>query len=500
MHHIRGGKLAAYGVQTLLETTPNALCLCLHRVHHWSFLPSRSLERGNLPHLYHLPDCWQVHQVKMSHTLFTDEGNFRALKVLVAAEYTDVEIDVPKFKVGTDNKTAAFLAKSPLGRVPVLTTPKGSIFESGAIARYVAGLRRDAELLGSSFVDSAQVDSWIDFNSHELELPATVWYYPAVGLLPYNAAATGKAKGDVINALTVLENHLADKTYMVGHKVTLADITIATTLLYPFKFVADPAFRAPFPNVIRWFTTLVNQPQFQAVVGDVVFAEKELTAGGGAPIAAVGGKASKPAAAPKAAADKPKAAADKPKEAPKPKEEKPKPAKEDDGEEDEAPKEKKEDHPFKVLDKAAPSAFIMDTWKKTYSNCKGNYKGAMASFFETHDQAGWTLFRGDYKYNDELTQLFMTSNLIAGFIQRTEEIRKWLFGTMTIRGEDAPGKMKVTCYYLIRGDSIEPLEKCNDDASCYTWTKVPFPFSDADKATLYDYWCSDVSELFSPRD
>jgi hypothetical protein len=28
----------------------------------------------------------------------------------------------------------------------------------------------------------------------------------------------------------------------------------------------------------------------------------------------------------------------------------------------------------------------------------------------------------------------MTSNLIGGFIQRTEEIRKWLFGTLTIRG------------------------------------------------------------------
>ena len=62
---------------------------------------------------------------------------------------------------------------------------------------------------------------------------------------------------------------------------------------------------------------------------------------------------------------------------------------------------------------------------------------------------------------------------------------------MTIRGTE--GKMKVTCYYLIRGDSIEPLMKCNDDASCYTWTKVAVPVSDADKALIFDYWCTDVS-------
>ena len=98
---------------------------------------------------------------------------------------------------------------------------------------------------------------------------------------------------------------------------------------------------------------------------------------------------------------------------------------------------------------------------------------------------------GDYQYNDELKVLFMTSNLIGGFIQRTEEIRKWLFGVMTIRGEERKDGMKVTCYYLIRGDSIQPLLTCNDDASTYKWTKLDFPVTQADKDQLYQYWCSE---------
>jgi len=31
--------------------------------------------------------------------------------------------------------------------------------------------------------------------------------------------------------------------------------------------VLDPEFRKPFQNVNRWFTTLVHQPQFEAVIG-----------------------------------------------------------------------------------------------------------------------------------------------------------------------------------------------------------------------------------------
>jgi len=430
-----------------------------------------------------------------SYTLYTDKGNFRAFKALIAAEYNLVNVDVPEFKLGQDNKTAEFLKKSPLGRVPVLETASGSIFESNAVARFVARIRNDTGLYGSTFVESAQVDSWIDFTSHDIELPATIWFYPVLGMLPFNAAATGKAKTDLANALTVLNNHLTDKTYLVGHKITLADITVVSALVYPFKFVADASYRAAFPHVMRWFNTCVNQPQFSAVIGTVVLAEKEMTTAGGAIVAAAGGKGKNAGQhAPKEPKEKKEKApkAEKPKEEKKPKEAPKKAAKEEDEEpEPDYVEEKKAEHPFKILDKTNPTTFVMDTWKKTYSNAD-DYHVAMDTFWSTFDSAGWSIFRGDYKYNEECKVLFMTSNLIAGFIQRTEEIRKWLFGTLTIRGtEGVEGGMKITSYFLIRGDSIQPLISCNDDAECYTWTKMEIPASAEDKQKLYDFWCSE---------
>ena len=66
----------------------------------------------------------------------------------------------------------------------------------------------------------------------------------------------------------------------VGDKITLADITVASALVYPMKLVMDPEYRKSFPCVTRWFTTCVNQPQFMAVVGTVELAKEEMTAEG----------------------------------------------------------------------------------------------------------------------------------------------------------------------------------------------------------------------------
>lgn len=144
------------------------------------------------------------------------------------------------------------------------------------------------------------------------------------------------------------------------------------------------------------------------------------------------------------------------------------------------------------MDKEHPTTFVMDQWKKIYSNTD-NYEAALTEFWTLFDAQGWSIWRGDYNYNNENSVLFMTSNLIGGFIQRTEEIRKWLFGTMTIRGEARADGMKITAYYLIRGQSIQPLIECNSDAECYTWTKMNIPASDEDKKLLFDYWTSETT-------
>ena len=88
---------------------------------------------------------WSNVDSRVAMKLHTYAGNVHALQSLIVARYNGVEIELPPFEMGKDNKTKAFLAKSPMGKVPVLETPEGCICEAGAIARYVARIRAEIE-------------------------------------------------------------------------------------------------------------------------------------------------------------------------------------------------------------------------------------------------------------------------------------------------------------------------------------------------------------------
>jgi len=147
-----------------------------------------------------------------------------------------------------------------------------------------------------------------------------------------------------------LNTHLASNTYLVGHSVTLADIIMTCNLLLGFTQILVKSFTSEFPHVERYFWTLVNQPNFRKILGQV----KQTDAVPPVP-------AKKPSQ-PKESKPKPK---DEPKKVAKPEPEKPK-----EEAEEEAPKPK----PKNPLDLLPPSKMILDEWKRLYSNTKTNFR------------------------------------------------------------------------------------------------------------------------------
>ena len=113
----------------------------------------------------------------------------------------------------------------------------------------------------------------------------------------------------------------------------------------------------------------------------------------------------------------------------------------------------------------------------------------MPWFWANLDKAGWTLWLQKYKYNAENKRDFMTSNLVGGFIQRSEEMRRYAFGVMHVLNTEAP--FEVAGLWLIRGaeDGLALMMDSNPDAEYFEWTKVS-PDVEADKAVVQDYWCS----------
>ncbi|KAL5073289.1 hypothetical protein RYX36_012273 [Vicia faba] len=117
--------------------------------------------------------------------LHAASANKNVFKTLIAAEYVGVNVQLaPDFQMGVSNKTPQFLKLNPIGKVPVLETPDGAVFESNAIARYVARLG-DNNLFGSSPIDLAHVDQWIDFASLEIDSNLSKLCIPRLGKAPY---------------------------------------------------------------------------------------------------------------------------------------------------------------------------------------------------------------------------------------------------------------------------------------------------------------------------
>ena len=383
-------------------------------------------------------------------------------KALAAAAYNGVAVKT----VYLDDKSAASNAavkESAMGKIPLLTTPTGSISESNAIARYLARIRRDTELSGRTFFESAQVDSWLDFCVTDIELPATLATGPIFGWLENRPEVTKGALTNLKAALATLEAHLLPRTYLVGQTVTLADIAVACALVNVFKVALGAEDRAAFPSVQRWFHTIVNQGPVASVVGEVVMCESAHAVGSGAPAAGGGAAAAGGGGKEKKAKEpKPEAA----KEAAPKKEEKKKAKKEeedDDGGEDAAEAalraEPKKVDPFAAL---PPSAFVGDEWKRTYSNSKEDFRKVMPWFWEHLDRAGWSVWKQKYKYNSDNKIDWMVSNTVGGFLQRCDEVRKYAFGMMCVLGEAAP--YEIMGVWLIRGKSMAPMLEANPDA------------------------------------
>ena len=74
----------------------------------------------------------------------------------------------------------------------------------------------------------------------------------------------------------MLDKVLQSRTFLVGNAVTLADIILCCILAPGMKNVFDPAFRAPFPSLCRYFETVANQPAVVKVMGPYTLCEKAM--------------------------------------------------------------------------------------------------------------------------------------------------------------------------------------------------------------------------------
>ncbi|KAF8628562.1 hypothetical protein AX17_005958 [Amanita inopinata Kibby_2008] len=390
-------------------------------------------------------------------TLWTIPAQAKGKAIRAVAALAGLDIVVPTdYEHMVDNKKSEFLAKFPHGKIPAFEGADGfRMFEGVPIARYVAALAPNSGLLGHDIKDAALVDQWVHLVDSEVDAYTNIVLSFMRHIIPYSKPVHTSAVERQMRALNTLEAHIASRTFFVGERITVADLVIASVFQRAAQFTIDAEVRAKIPNLVRHFETIVNQPKLKDIYGPVELIEKAV-------------QYTPP---PKEKKET------KPQTAPAPKAEKKPKVKDEEEEEDLVPAEPKEKNP---LDDLPKSAFNLEDWKRAYSNkdTRGP-DGSLEWFYKNYDPAGFSVWRVDFKYNEELTQTFMSSNQIGGFFNRLEASRKYLFGSVGVLGET--NSSVISGALILRGQEVGAVVDVAPDWESYIYNRLDLS-NEADKA------------------
>ncbi|POS81926.1 hypothetical protein EPUL_005272, partial [Erysiphe pulchra] len=388
--------------------------------------------------------------------LYTSKGNPRGIPILAVAKANNLEIEFVETRPGSTDEEYRKLNK--LGKVPTFVGSDGFILhETIAILIYITSQNEKTTLLGKTKQDYASILKWLSFVNQDVGGTLAGWLYPILGIAPYNKKAFDEGIKKTIEYTSIFEDALLNNTYLVGERLTIADLFAASILSLGFRNIFDKKWRAANPNTTRWYETVYNQPIFSEVCIKHEFIDEPVKYQPPAK------KETKKEPAPKTqAAPKKKA-----KEA----------EEEEECEEPAAPKAK---HPLEALPK--PS-LVLDEWKRQYSN--NETPEALKWFWENYKPEEYSLWKLDYKYNDELTQVFMSSNLVGGFFARLEASRKYIFGAASVYG--AQNDSVIQGAFLVRGQDAQPAFEVAPDFESYEFTKLDHT-KEEDKQFVDDQW------------
>jgi glutathione S-transferase len=185
--------------------------------------------------------------------------NVRRVRLTAAVLGLKLEEIVLDFTKG-EHKTPEYLALNPNGAVPTLTDGAFVLSESRAIMQYLASKKPEAGLLGRDEQQRADVTRWQFWDAaHFSPQVGTLVFQrllkPMFGMGDPDAAKVEEAITNIQRFGAVLNKHLDGKSYVVGNSITLADLTLASTLMYA-KQVDVPL--AEFPSIQAWFSRIAE--------------------------------------------------------------------------------------------------------------------------------------------------------------------------------------------------------------------------------------------------
>ncbi len=191
--------------------------------------------------------------------IYGDPGSGSLRRVTSAAAIMEIPIErkpIDLFK--GESHTPGFLALNPHGLSPVMVDGDVVLYEASAINIYLAE-KAGSELLGTTPAERYQILQWMFWSGEQWRVFATMMFNQRVGnrLMgkAEDASVVELAISNIRAGASVLNAHLADRQFIVGDRLTLADIDVAA------PFSQSTRTKIPFgeyPNLAAWQQRLLD--------------------------------------------------------------------------------------------------------------------------------------------------------------------------------------------------------------------------------------------------
>ncbi|MAE95000.1 MAG: glutathione transferase [Deltaproteobacteria bacterium] len=192
--------------------------------------------------------------------------NPRKLRTYLAEKGLEIPFVVVNLP-GGEHKTPEFLARNPMGNLPVLELDDGShLSESLAIIEYLEELHPDPPMIGSTPLERARTRRLERLAELGVMARAARYVHSTkspLGLPPIPEMAAAMLE-ELPGVLAVLDAEIVDRPFVAGDRPTIADCTLFAAFEFAkFAELDVAAVGRGFPHLRRWHEAFGKRPSAQ---------------------------------------------------------------------------------------------------------------------------------------------------------------------------------------------------------------------------------------------
>jgi glutathione S-transferase len=156
----------------------------------------------------------------------------------------------------------AYQALNPNGRIPTVEDDDVIVWESNAVVRYLCARYSEGGLWDRDPGKRARVDQWMDWMQTTLGPDFFAVFLAAVRTPParQDQKAISALSRTLAERYRLIDDQLADKPFLTGESLSMADIVIGATL---YRYHEMDIERPPLKHLAAWYERLGQRAAYR---------------------------------------------------------------------------------------------------------------------------------------------------------------------------------------------------------------------------------------------